>query len=461
VISDSPLVWIVEPNTDPLGERLDARSLHPKRVNTLHTIKKLCETKGYQLKRLKETSKFIRINIDPKQYSKKTIHLGVGHIDSECGVIKLEIVYSNELESQKVKTRSGDILFSRIRPYLNKVAIVPKFIKEALASTEFFILRPSTNKYYLLSFLRSKYTLDQVVPLVTGSSRPRLRKEDVADILVIFPSKEQIKTVEQCMIEAEKRLKQSESYLHKLKQSTKNLFPLSKHLPYPIRFSVDKQILVDRLDPKYYYSQALLKKSVLSFVKKKIQIENKPLSSVTTKISTGITPAKEQYTEVGMPIIKVNSLTNQGIAWENISYVPKPFYKKSSRAHIKTNDILVLSSAHSPEAIASKIDIVNDMPFSEAMIVGELMLIRPNVKIVNPWYLLWYLRSPIGRAQFKGIIRGETAHIYKDDVSKIEVIIPLEFQTEIGNLLKRSETSRRSARYLMAKASTLIETLLV
>ncbi len=43
--------------------------------------------------------------------------------------------------SLKRKAKSGDIIISRLRPYLKQIAYIPNFINKAYLTTEFFVLR--------------------------------------------------------------------------------------------------------------------------------------------------------------------------------------------------------------------------------------------------------------------------------------------------------------------------------
>ena len=68
----------------------------------------------------------------------------------------------------------GDILFSRLRPYLNKVAIWEK--KRGLGSTGLLVYRPilDINRYYLYLVLKSPLGLYQIIDVTSGSTYPRV-----------------------------------------------------------------------------------------------------------------------------------------------------------------------------------------------------------------------------------------------------------------------------------------------
>ncbi|RLE65645.1 MAG: hypothetical protein DRJ38_03355 [Thermoprotei archaeon] len=169
------------------------------------------------------------------------------------------------------------------------------------------------------------------------------------------------------------------------------------------------------------------------------------------KIFIGKTPERYEYADYGIPIIKVINITNRGLRWDNISFIPHEVIKKWGRKKtlkIKPLDILIPSAAHSPEAIGEKADIVSFIPnnFKQVLCTAEVEVIRPDIESINPYYLLAYLRSWHARIQIKSVIRGQTAHLYPFDLAKI--IIPIfstDIQEKIGNQIKQAEDLRRKS----------------
>jgi len=148
-----------------------------------------------------------------------------------------------------------------------------------------------------------------------------------------------------------------------------------------------------------------------------------PLKEVAD-VYRGYTPGWHDYTNSGVPILKVRNLTNKVLEFnfERRGYVPEKIYKKHPEAYVKLYDILLTASAHKPEYIAKKVDIVDILPFEKCMAVAELLIIRAK-RNIDPFYLLAVLREKDVNEQFRGCIRGTTAHIYPDDI-KEKVLIP-------------------------------------
>ena len=144
------------------------------------------------------------------------------------------------------------------------------------------------------------------------------------------------------------------------------------------------------------------------------------LKTLCKHIFTGKTPAKKDYREKGIKILKVRDLTNSGIKW-NVS--ERGFVKDDYRnkMQLQKNDILIISSAHHPKYIGLKVDIINYIPKKYPILycVTEILVIRPDPEKINPYELLCLLKSKSGYDAIQSCIRGQTSHIYPKDISNI------------------------------------------
>jgi type I restriction enzyme S subunit len=85
----------------------------------------------------------------------------------------------------------GDSIFATVRPYMKKVAFIPKEFHGEIASTGFCVLRPipeKLNPKFLFYFLLSDNLLNQVLPLQRGVSYPAIRDNDLKNASIPLPS---------------------------------------------------------------------------------------------------------------------------------------------------------------------------------------------------------------------------------------------------------------------------------
>ena len=87
--------------------------------------------------------------------------------------------------STAVLFRKGEILFPKLRPYLNKVWLADF---DGAASTEFFPLIPNgVTPEYLVAYLRLTQVAKVMTLLMTGNTLPRVQLEDVLSLPVPIP----------------------------------------------------------------------------------------------------------------------------------------------------------------------------------------------------------------------------------------------------------------------------------
>lgn len=110
-------------------------------------------------------------------------YVGLGNIASNLGeLIDFTPSKGTTILSSSPKFECGDILFGRMRPYLNKVWVA-EF--DGVCSAEAIVLRPDKRKVdtrFLQALLLSRITFHQVVPLQSGSSLPRVSASDVLSV---------------------------------------------------------------------------------------------------------------------------------------------------------------------------------------------------------------------------------------------------------------------------------------
>ena len=97
--------------------------------------------------------------------------------------------YSPTGEKESISTavlfRKGEILFPKLRPYLNKVWLADF---DGAASTEFFPLIPTgVSAEYLIVYLRLTQVARVMTLLMTGNTLPRVQLEDVLSLPVPIP----------------------------------------------------------------------------------------------------------------------------------------------------------------------------------------------------------------------------------------------------------------------------------
>lgn len=141
--------------------------------------------------------------IDPQDNPSETLnYIGLENIESNTGrCIDFNPTVALNIQSAKSIFRKGDILYGKLRPYLNKVWIA-EF--DGVCSTDILVLK-TQHSTLLKQIMMSKNFVSQSSALMKGTSLPRLRVNDFMSIKVpIPPISEQQKIISQIkMLEAE------------------------------------------------------------------------------------------------------------------------------------------------------------------------------------------------------------------------------------------------------------------
>lgn len=132
-------------------------------------------------------------SIDPKTLGSDSFrYVDIGSIspDSEAPNV-LEWTPSAAAPSRaRQHIKLGDVVFSTVRPYQKKIAIVKEDLDGHIASTGFCVLRPLPgvlDTRYLYHYLKSDALMDQVLPLQRGASYPAVGDSDVKNATIPVP----------------------------------------------------------------------------------------------------------------------------------------------------------------------------------------------------------------------------------------------------------------------------------
>lgn len=213
------------------GFRLDLAYHHPSRHEAMRTL----QESPYPLKPLAELCDLRNQAVVPSKdlLDEDITYVGLANIEAHTGVCSPVVMSGVSLKSSVKRFVGNDILFSKMRPELRKVCLIPEDVAEGFASSECVVLVPKVDKETddpimlpeLLSLLlRSDLVYGQIVHLVIGIGRPRLSKSAVMNVRIpVPPLKDQRRLLElhqrseaaarALIIESEQALQKSEDIL--------------------------------------------------------------------------------------------------------------------------------------------------------------------------------------------------------------------------------------------------------
>jgi len=165
------------------------------------------------------------------------ILIGLEHIEKHTGRI-IGQDNSKNLKSTKTVFRCGDILYGRLRPYFNKIAI-PDF--DGVCSTDILVFQETTNimnkflKYFLMQGSFVKFTNKNM----TGTELPRIGFKKISEFMIQLPS----------LMEQEQIVSQIEQGFS-LIENTQNIVNSTLQTLQTMKMSVLKQAFEGKLVPQ-------------------------------------------------------------------------------------------------------------------------------------------------------------------------------------------------------------------
>lgn len=183
IVNESPSVTLIS------SKDLIENSLNPTfyAADRLKTIKKLASINGEDLKvrPLSELADFVTKTRKGKMVSDEIKHISVLHINADTTISFKEVMEFNPVCKGR-ECHEGDVIFSKINPRIQRMAVIPKSDYQLVCSNEFEILRPKegVDPYVLCHLLRTEMVKNQIVNLTSGtsSSHNRIKTEQLMEI---------------------------------------------------------------------------------------------------------------------------------------------------------------------------------------------------------------------------------------------------------------------------------------
>lgn len=144
---------------------------------------------GWEVRRFKAVAEVKANLVHPENYP-NLYQIAPDNIFKNSGVLHdVKTVHDSGVISDNHLFHKGQILYSKIRPNLNKVVIAPY---EGLCCADMYPIETKLNTEYLQKYMLSKCFTDQVTLVIMDRVKmPKINKEELAQILVICPTIEE------------------------------------------------------------------------------------------------------------------------------------------------------------------------------------------------------------------------------------------------------------------------------
>lgn len=332
-----------------------------------------------------------------------------------------------------------DILISTVRPNRNAVAFFLHKGNNFVGSTGFAVIKSEKiNPYYLFVFLKTSYTVNQLVRKTSAAMYPAVSEDDIISMKIILPDEKTQKEIESRIKSAYEKEKESDK---KIKEAEEKLLEalkikklrVSERKTNIISFAEYKKTL--RLDSRFYlpkYEDAI---EAINDSGYKIVIIS---DIIRESLKSGATPlaGSNAYIgkEKGIPFYRIVDIKKFELAEEEILYMRPDIHDNAlKRSKLKSDDVLF--------SIAGTIGIcaVVHETLKEGNINQALAIIRLK-KGFNPYFVALYFNSEIGRLISEKISRPVVqANLNLTELATLPIPqIPTNIQEKIASLVKEA-----------------------
>ena len=171
---------------------------------------------GWEVKKIKEVYNRKTDTIDPTKSKDVYPYLGLEHIVPN-EFRRIGNGFSNETAALKVIFNKGDLLYGKLRPYLNKVFISDI---DGVGSTEFLVFEQNEYTNWLYFILQTTDFLNFTKSMTAGTQHPRVSWNDIKKRFIAIPEKDERDAITYILNSLSDDNKRNKiEYLYRLKKS--------------------------------------------------------------------------------------------------------------------------------------------------------------------------------------------------------------------------------------------------
>ncbi|MEZ3505422.1 MAG: restriction endonuclease subunit S [Lachnospiraceae bacterium] len=345
----------------------------------------------------------------------------------------------------------GDIIIAKGGNTLAKVGLVTDEYTVYATCRDVIILRTNKleriNKYYLWSFLHSKYGQELMWRAASQTGQPHITLPIIANMHIPEYSMVIQEEVEKLYISSTKKKRLAEEKYKEAEVLLLSALGLDVWKPKSEKISIRSygEITdVERFDAEYFqpkYDELFKRLSLF---------ECCTLSEIVN-ISKSIEPGSEAYQKTGIPFYRVADLSKEGLKEPNIFLDENKYYRED----LSLKKDMILFSKDGSIGIAYKVD-----ENIKAISSGALLHLMVKTRDVLPDYLTLVLNSIVVALQAERDAGGSIIqHWRTEEIEKVTIpVLNMDMQERIKKIVRDSFILRGESKQLLNQAQIVVET---
>ena len=355
--------------------------------------------KHWPTKTLGDVLEVSRERIEPLQHPGTSFnYVGLENVEGHTGnLLPFPSTDGAEIKSTKNVFRPGQILFGKLRPYLNKVHLARE---KGICSTDIYVLnsrKASMQPAFAAYYLRSPVVLAAVSNAMAGANLPRINESNLLGIPAPVPPLAEQGRIVKLLDEADELRKLRAQADHRIARLGPALFHAMFGEP------------VD--NPKGYAIHQL--------------------EEMCSRITDG-THQPPPFSDRGIPFLFVRNIVNGCIDFDTKKYITEKTFDELTR-RVKPEPGDILYSTVGSYGVAVQVE--TDRKFAFQRHIGHL---KPNQEQIDSDFLTAQLNTPCLKSQADQSARGVAQKtVNLAEIRKFKVLVPpLILQKEFAKRVK-------------------------
>lgn len=344
--------------------------------------------------------------------------LNLDMVESNTGVV-LDYLYVpvDSIGTSTCRFDTGNVLYSKLRPYLNKVVLPDR---DGYATSEMLPLRPDTNRLtreYLTYFLRSPQFVRYISAKVSGAKMPRANTDALRHAKIPLPSLD-----EQRRIALELDL-----ICHAMDVKKEQLAQLD--LLVKARFF---EMFGDPVEDSKHWG-------------------HKPLREFLTSVKYG-TSLSPTFSDAGFAFIRATNIKNGYIVDDDMKYIDPTDVQKFEKCRLNGGEVIIVrSGVNTGDTCVITNDYVGQYAGYDIILTLESTL--------DPIFLNTLINTPYMEKVVKPLTkRAAQPHINSEQVQSLPIIcVPNQMQREFATFVGELDKSRELLKQLLDQIQLLYD----
>lgn len=368
-------------------------------------------------------------------FSNEIKYIGLEHLEKDKGIVGFSS--ADKVKSTKNAFQEGQILYGRLRPYLNKHDIASF---SGVCSTDILVFEASVLVANVLvdKFFNLPFFIEYVVANSKGINLPRVSEETVLNTTFPLPP----------LSEQQRIVERIEELFAKLDEAKERLQEVVDS------FAVRKAAILHKAFTGELTQQWRLENGVSDE-----SWEEKTIGEICSSLKYGTSKKSSDDGEV--VVLRMGNLQNGEIDWSNLAYTSDE--EDIKKYLLKSGDVL-FNRTNSPELVGKTSIYRGEMP---AIYAGYLIKLDYEKNIVVGDYLNYYLNSSKAKEYYMQVKTDgvSQSNINAKKIGEFEIPLPtLSEQHEIvrliDDLLARERAAQQAAEQALASIDLMKKSIL-